>query len=229
MNKLIAIAIAGVLAGGAAFGAYQSGLIGGPYAEVVQAKPVTIQEDLYGEVVSATPVTAQTQATRAVCRDEQVQVRQPERFGDKDGMVAGAVIGGLLGHSVGKGDGRTLATVAGAVGGGYAGREIDRRHNGGKVVTETRQVCHDETGPVTTTIGYDVQYRADGQLLSKRVVKKPDERIWLGVRDKVIGYDVTWRYRDQSGTVRMDHDPGDRLPMQDGAIVVSGQDGSPSG
>lgn len=229
MNKLIPVAIAGVLAGGAAFGAYQSGLIGGPYAEVVQAKPVTIQEDIYGDVVDVVPVTAQTQATHSVCRDEQVQVRQPERFGDKDGMVAGAIIGGLLGNQVGKGNGRTLATVAGAVGGGYAGREIDRRHTGGKVVTETRQVCHDETGPVTKTVGYDVQYRADGQLLSKRVSKKPGDRIWLGQRDEIIGYDVTWRYGNQSGTVRMDHDPGNRLPMQDGAIVVTRQDGSPRG
>lgn len=43
------------------------------------------------------------------------------------GVGLGAVVGGLLGNQVGKGNGRTLATIAGAVGGGYAGNEIERR------------------------------------------------------------------------------------------------------
>jgi len=37
-----------------------------------------------------------------------------------------AVVGGLLGNMVGGGNGRKLATVAGAVGGGYAGNEIEK-------------------------------------------------------------------------------------------------------
>lgn len=43
------------------------------------------------------------------------------------GVVAGAVVGGLLGNQVGGGTGKTVATVAGAVGGGYAGNEIEKR------------------------------------------------------------------------------------------------------
>ncbi|MFG6467807.1 glycine zipper 2TM domain-containing protein [Pelomonas baiyunensis] len=42
------------------------------------------------------------------------------------GAVGGAVVGGLLGNMVGGGNGRKLATVAGAVGGGYAGNEIEK-------------------------------------------------------------------------------------------------------
>ncbi len=45
------------------------------------------------------------------------------------GVVAGAVLGGVLGNQVGGGNGRSLATVAGAVGGGYAGNEIEKRSN----------------------------------------------------------------------------------------------------
>lgn len=45
------------------------------------------------------------------------------------GAVAGALIGGVLGHEVGGGNGRKLATVAGAVGGGLAGDEIEKRRN----------------------------------------------------------------------------------------------------
>jgi uncharacterized protein YcfJ len=40
------------------------------------------------------------------------------------GAVTGAVVGGLIGNQVGGGDGKKLATVAGAVGGAYVGKEI---------------------------------------------------------------------------------------------------------
>ena len=40
------------------------------------------------------------------------------------GAIAGAVVGGLLGNQVGGGTGKTIATVAGAGGGAYAGKKI---------------------------------------------------------------------------------------------------------
>lgn len=43
------------------------------------------------------------------------------------GMIAGGVVGGLLGNQVGGGKGKTLATVAGAAGGAYAGNEVQKR------------------------------------------------------------------------------------------------------
>ena len=42
------------------------------------------------------------------------------------GTVAGGLIGGLLGHQVGGGNGKTLATVAGVAGGAYAGNTIEK-------------------------------------------------------------------------------------------------------
>jgi uncharacterized protein YcfJ len=44
------------------------------------------------------------------------------------GIGVGAVVGGLLGSQVGGGNGRTLATIAGAVGGGYVGNEIAKQN-----------------------------------------------------------------------------------------------------
>jgi hypothetical protein len=44
------------------------------------------------------------------------------------GMGVGAVVGGLLGSQVGGGNGKTLATIAGAVGGGYLGNEVAKRN-----------------------------------------------------------------------------------------------------
>ena len=35
-----------------------------------------------------------------------------------------------------------------------------------------------------------------------------------------IGYKVTYQLGDETGTVRMDRDPGDRLPVKDGQVVL---------
>ncbi len=42
------------------------------------------------------------------------------------GTVAGGVLGGLLGHEVGGGSGKTAMTVLGAAGGAYAGNRIEK-------------------------------------------------------------------------------------------------------
>lgn len=44
------------------------------------------------------------------------------------GTIAGAVVGGIIGHQVGSGNGNTAATVLGAAGGAYAGRELEKRN-----------------------------------------------------------------------------------------------------
>lgn len=45
------------------------------------------------------------------------------------GMIAGGVAGAVLGHQVGGGFGKDLATVAGAAGGAYAGKKIQENMN----------------------------------------------------------------------------------------------------
>lgn len=88
------------------------------------------------------------------------------------GMVAGAVLGGVLGNQVGGGNGRKIATVAGAVGGGYAGNEIEKR---------TR---------ANTT--YQVQVRMDnGSLRSFTFAHQP---VWnTGDRVRVVDGQLTSR------------------------------------
>lgn len=43
------------------------------------------------------------------------------------GAVAGGVLGALVGNQFGGGDGKTLATIAGAVGGGMAGNAVEKK------------------------------------------------------------------------------------------------------
>jgi outer membrane lipoprotein SlyB len=67
----------------------------------------------------------------AICYDcgrvEAVNAVQTQAAPSGVGMIAGGVVGGLLGNQVGGGNGKKIATVAGAVGGGYAGHEIEKR------------------------------------------------------------------------------------------------------
>ncbi|WP_066095836.1 glycine zipper 2TM domain-containing protein [Xanthomonas massiliensis] len=65
--------------------------------------------------------------TRVVCHN--VEVRKNSKDSNRiAGTAAGAVVGGLLGNQIGKGNGRKLATVGGAVAGGATGRYAQGRY-----------------------------------------------------------------------------------------------------
>jgi outer membrane lipoprotein SlyB len=58
---------------------------------------------------------------------EAVNVIEVKGEGNYLGMIAGGLAGALLGHQVGGGSGKQIATVAGAAGGAFAGNEIEKR------------------------------------------------------------------------------------------------------
>lgn len=49
------------------------------------------------------------------------------------GLIAGGVAGAVLGHQVGGGFGKDLATIAGAAGGAYAGKKVQENMNAKKL------------------------------------------------------------------------------------------------
>jgi len=57
---------------------------------------------------------------------ESVRLVEIKGQGSGVGMVAGGVVGGLLGNQIGRGNGRTIMTLAGAGGGAYVGNEIEK-------------------------------------------------------------------------------------------------------
>jgi outer membrane lipoprotein SlyB len=74
---------------------------------------------------SALPATT-TRVACATC-GKVLSVRVVEKAGEGStaGMVAGGLAGALLGNQVGTGGTRTVATIAGAAGGAYAGKKIE--------------------------------------------------------------------------------------------------------
>jgi len=99
-----------------------------PPQRLASADPV--RESVREPVRHAQPAPVETQAQPALCDScgRVTDVHSETRRGQSSGVgaVGGAVVGGLLGNMVGGGNGRKLATVAGAVGGGYAGNEIEK-------------------------------------------------------------------------------------------------------
>jgi outer membrane lipoprotein SlyB len=79
---------------------------------------------------SATPAPAATAPVKAVCAScgtvEAVTPITREGKGSGVGIVAGGVLGAVVGNQIGAGNGRTAATVLGAVGGGWAGNKIEK-------------------------------------------------------------------------------------------------------
>lgn len=80
------------------------------------------------QVAAGKPAPAPVQP---VCLDcgQVVAVHQVEKKGEGSavGLIAGGVAGAVLGHQVGGGRGKDLATIAGAAGGAYAGREVEKK------------------------------------------------------------------------------------------------------
>lgn len=64
------------------------------------------------------------------------------------GAIVGAVAGGLLGNTIGKGDGRKAATVGGAVAGGMVGNQVGKGNSGGS--TAWRIVVRRDDGQYVT-------------------------------------------------------------------------------
>jgi uncharacterized protein YcfJ len=142
----------------------------------------------YAQVVSVTPVRQVAGQTQQVCHDEVVTRKVPPKDQHRiAGTAIGAVAGGLLGHMIGGGRGNTLATVAGAVGGGYAGNRIEASRQEHNVQSTVVHRCS--------------------------TVESSSSNI--------VAYDVTYVYNGVTRTTRMDHDPGNRVRVEQSVEAVS--------
>lgn len=95
------------------------------------------------------------------CWVEREEVVQERSNANVPGALAGAVIGGILGHQVGGGRGQDIATAGGAVAGAAVGANVGR--SGGQQVI-TKDVQHCTTQPSQAKPAYwDVVYTFRGE------------------------------------------------------------------
>jgi uncharacterized protein YcfJ len=115
------------------------------------------------KVVKVTALTTTVKTPRQDCHDEQVTRTKPARDSNRlVGTAAGAVVGGLIGHAFGGGNGKVLTTVAGAAAGGYAGNRIEHKMQQGNTYSTTEQRCTTVYDSTQVPAGYDVLYVLDG-------------------------------------------------------------------
>jgi uncharacterized protein YcfJ len=112
------------------------------------------------------------------CWVERQQVSDQYRGGDRNigGAIAGALIGGVLGHQVGGGSGRDLATVGGVVAGGVIGSNVgrDNNNNSGYASRDVRR-CENTTSG--TPAYWDVTYNFRGQEHQMQMTTAPGATI----------------------------------------------------
>lgn len=94
------------------------------------------------------------------CWVETEQVEGERERANVGAAVAGAIIGGILGHQVGGGSGQKVATVGGAVAGAAVGSQIGRDR--GQPTTQDVQRCEDVPGGAQPAY-WDVGYSFRGQ------------------------------------------------------------------
>jgi uncharacterized protein YcfJ len=141
----------------------------------------------YAKVLAVQPVNETIKTPRQECKDVVVTKQKPVKDQHQiAGTAIGAIAGGLLGSQIGGGSGKKIATVAGAVGGGYAGNKVQENMQEGDTYTTTESRCTTVTDTSEKLVGYDVQYELKGEV----------------------------------GQVRMDHDPGTRIPLDDKGQLV---------
>jgi len=142
----------------------------------------------FAKVVQVEPIT-QTISHRIPqesCWQEQVRYETPayDRPQSATPVLIGGIIGAAIGNSLGHShhkSNRNIKTLAGGLLGASIGNDIGRRHTGGATRVEYRNEERCE-------VSYDTRYE-----------------------ERVVGYDVTYRYHGETYRTRMDYDPGKKI------------------
>ena len=106
---------------------------------------------------------------------------------------------------------RIAGTVIGAVVGGVLGNQVGGG-DGKKIATAAGAAAGGYAGN-------KVQQRV--QQGNTTTTIEHQCRTVYDTSEKVVAYKVHYRLGDKTDTIRMDHDPGDRIPVEDGQLVLT--------
>ena len=115
------------------------------------------------------------------CWVEQEQVPQERSKANVPAAIGGAVIGDILGHQVGGGRGKDLATVGGAVAGGAVGANVGRDRSGQPAQTKDVQRCENVQSQARPD-HWDVTYTFRGQEHSVQMTDRPGRTVTVNER-----------------------------------------------
>jgi len=110
---------------------------------------------------------------------------------------------------------KITGTVIGAVAGGVLGNAIG---GGGK--NTGAKIAGAAIGGYAGNKTQEHMQKNDTYQTTERVCNTVND-----VSERTIGYDVKYTIDDTPGEVRLDHDPGDRIPVEDGKLVLARDQG----
>ena len=128
-------------------------------------------ERLYEADVSSARAVLATPGQQ--CWVEREQLGQAQNNTNVPAALAGALIGGILGHQVGGGSGKDIATVGGVIAGAALGARAGRD---GQPATQDVQRCRDVPGGARPAF-WDVSYNFRGQEHRVQMASAPGQRI----------------------------------------------------
>ena len=131
LHPLIAVAAGSVILASLLGAAAITGILPTSNAKVTESVAVTApaaQTSVHkaGSQKQATQKSSMQMASNSTAPAQPAAA--PAKKNSVVGIGVGALVGGALGSQIGSGDGKTLATIAGAVGGGYVGNEIAKKN-----------------------------------------------------------------------------------------------------
>jgi len=136
------------------------------------------------KVVSVNPIyeTVQISHPEERCWKERVHHRGWGHRGSYTPVIAGAIVGGVVGNQFGGGHGRDALTVAGALLGASVGNDLAKQ---GRRRGHVRVERHCETVDIykeeEVLAGYRVKYRYHGKVFTTRTDTHPGKRIKVRV------------------------------------------------
>jgi uncharacterized protein YcfJ len=154
----------------------------------------------FAEVVSVEPVRQFVAASDRACVDEPVSRRE---LAANESLASAVVIDGMAGGMITRQPARLekVATL-GAVAAG---------NPGGRAAQENKVPA--KTNPPGEAAGK--AHRNQAVAASGAHCRNANR-----VSEKIVAYDVRYRLHGKTTKVRMDHDPGTRLPVRDGKVVI---------
>ena len=106
---------------------------------------------------------------------------------------------------------RILGTIAGAVVGGALGNQVGGG-SGKKIATVAGAAAGGYAG---NRVQENMQNNSTYTTTERRCETVYDSH------EEVVGYNVKYRIGEETGSVRMNHDPGSCIPLRDGQLVLS--------
>lgn len=138
--------------------------------------PIWAQEQ--ARVISSTPVYQLLTENQQVCGTTQAVVTQPKSGA---GSAIGAIAGGVIGNSLGRGSGNAAATAIGVMGGAILGDRIEGQNS----TVQNIQTCHAQPVQTNKLAYYDVKYEYAGKQYSVQMPNDPGPYLNISITPQV--------------------------------------------